>query len=198
MKSGSTMWPQAPSGKPVPTQLRTCQTPWNRLWIPERQRCYAELQSHWTGTSWSWMRVSGRSSRTQTRRHSIYPANMNKRKSIQSLGSLAKEGLVIFIFQLTMFFLIVFLLFKLLDILFPRVLARYCSWRTRKLPPPIPRFTWCQNEWIFISIILYMPSDNTILVGKRFPTAVPFSFTHSAFLTSRKSNENLTSKLPEP
>lgn len=92
-------------GKPS-TQLRICQTLWNRLWIPERHKV---LNCNPTESAFqvpACLAVRSKRGEIQVRRHSTSPANMDTRKGIPSLGSLGKEGLVIFIFQLAMFLFI--------------------------------------------------------------------------------------------
>lgn len=42
----------------------------------------------------------------------------------------------------------------------------------------ISRFNRCQSERMFLMSFSGCPSDNTVLVGKKFPLAVPFSFIH--------------------
>ena len=60
---------------------------------------------------------------------------MNKRKNTPNLGSLGKEGLVMFIVQLANTFIDCFLLLKHFNIQFPRVLAKIWLVENKKMAP---------------------------------------------------------------
>ncbi|XP_069452765.1 uncharacterized protein [Ovis canadensis] len=90
------------------TQLRICQTLGNGLWIPERHEVLNCKSSESASQYPACLTERKGRGGLQIRRDSTSPENMNKRKNTQNLGSLGKEGLVMFIVQLAMLLLIVF------------------------------------------------------------------------------------------